>query len=67
MADVNQDPADELIDGYSDAVVDGDYVADFREGTNSARYMTPEQIKVLADLQRDREAATRPVFMRVID
>lgn len=67
MADVNQDPADELIDGYSDAVVDGDFVADYKEGTNSVRYMTPEQIKALADLQREREANNRPVFMRVID
>lgn len=69
MSDVNnnQDPADELIDGFSDAVIDGDFVADFREGTNSVRYMTPEQVKALADLKRESAAQSRPIFSRVID
>ena len=49
--------ADDIVDEYSQAMRDGDFVQEFEEGSNKTKFMTPAQVKALADLEE--EAAAR--------
>ena len=50
---------EELIDEYVEAMADGDFAVEFREGSNMAKFLTPEQIQNLADAQEEAAAKSR--------
>jgi hypothetical protein len=64
-------PDDVLIDGYADALVDGDFVAEFQEGSNRGKFFTPDQMAKLIEA-RDRARSSEHrrangIFKRVVD
>ena len=64
-------PDDEIIDGYIDAMVDGDFVEEWAEGSNRAKHLSPDQmLKLIEARDRARASVARRsggIFRRVRD
>lgn len=63
-------PAD-AVTGYMDLMADQDYRLEWREGTNSARHLTPAEMRDMYRLQREKEQAeartSGGIFRRIVD